>query len=234
VDSEGRVVPTADIPVKFELSGPGKIIGLGNGDPTCHEPEKGNAHRLFNGYAQVILQTQANGSGPLVLRASAAGLTSGEATIQVNAAPEPPFVPFTLPLFTLSKWSMSPVTTSAPDPNLIVADNDMNSWAPVQTGHLQAFTGGTFATYRVKFQPYGEIQQKGGTLTFHKLRGKADVRLDGKQLGTKPDPNETDFSVPFPSGNGDRTLTVVIEAAANQQAGLDGPVTIEPTPDDRK
>jgi beta-galactosidase len=235
VDSEGRVVPTADTPVKFELVGPGKIIGLGNGDPTCHEPEKGNAHSLFNGYAQVILQTHPNGHGSMILRANADGLTSGEATIRVKAAPEPAFVPYTLPLFTLAKWTMSPVTNSAPDPNLVVAENDMNSWTPVQTGHLQAFTGGTFATYRVKFQPYGEIQQNGGALIFHKLRGKADVWLDGKQLGTKSDPNETDFSVPFPSGNGDRTLTVVIEAAAGDQAGFNGLVTIEPaSPDDKK
>jgi beta-galactosidase len=38
-DADGRVVPTADNPVHFELSGPGKIIGVGNGDPSCHEPD---------------------------------------------------------------------------------------------------------------------------------------------------------------------------------------------------
>ena len=27
-------------PVKFSLQGPADIIGLGNGDPRCHEPQK--------------------------------------------------------------------------------------------------------------------------------------------------------------------------------------------------
>jgi len=48
LDLDGRPVPTANLPVEFEISGPGEIIGLGNGDPNCHEPEKGDRHSLFN------------------------------------------------------------------------------------------------------------------------------------------------------------------------------------------
>ena len=39
VDSEGRVVPRATNLIQFSLDGPGKIIGVGNGDPSCHEPD---------------------------------------------------------------------------------------------------------------------------------------------------------------------------------------------------
>ncbi|HEY6473493.1 MAG TPA: glycoside hydrolase family 2 TIM barrel-domain containing protein, partial [Acidimicrobiales bacterium] len=39
VDAEGRVVPTAHVPVTFTLGGPGRIIGVGNGDPASHEPD---------------------------------------------------------------------------------------------------------------------------------------------------------------------------------------------------
>jgi beta-galactosidase len=38
-DAEGRVVPEAGNHIQFELSGPGRIIGVGNGDPSCHEPD---------------------------------------------------------------------------------------------------------------------------------------------------------------------------------------------------
>lgn len=38
VDRKGRVVPDANHPVYFEVSGPAQIIGVGNGDPTSHEP----------------------------------------------------------------------------------------------------------------------------------------------------------------------------------------------------
>jgi beta-galactosidase len=85
LDENGRSVPTANLPVEFEISGPGAIIGLGNGDPTSHEPEKGNRRSLFNGLAQVIVQSQRNGSGNLVLQAKAEGLKPAETTISVEA-----------------------------------------------------------------------------------------------------------------------------------------------------
>ena len=40
VDSKGRVVPTAGSEVTFDLTGPGRIIGVGNGAPASHEPDK--------------------------------------------------------------------------------------------------------------------------------------------------------------------------------------------------
>jgi len=38
-DAQGRVVPVAGNLVNFELSGAGRILGVGNGDPSCHEPD---------------------------------------------------------------------------------------------------------------------------------------------------------------------------------------------------
>jgi beta-galactosidase len=38
-DEQGRVVPIANNLVSFELEGPGRILGVGNGDPSCHEPD---------------------------------------------------------------------------------------------------------------------------------------------------------------------------------------------------
>jgi beta-galactosidase len=39
VDAQGRVVPTANVPITFALAGPGRIIGAGNGDPASREPD---------------------------------------------------------------------------------------------------------------------------------------------------------------------------------------------------
>jgi beta-galactosidase len=39
LDAQGRNVPTAGDKVSFEISGPGKIIGVGNGDPSSHEAD---------------------------------------------------------------------------------------------------------------------------------------------------------------------------------------------------
>jgi beta-galactosidase len=39
LDAEGRVVPVAHNKIRFRVEGAGKIIGVGNGDPSCHEPD---------------------------------------------------------------------------------------------------------------------------------------------------------------------------------------------------
>jgi len=92
VDTKGRVVPTADLPVTFSVSGPATIIGLNNGDPTNHEPEKGSQHSTYRGLAQVIVQSKLAGRGAFTLRAASPGLVAGEASVNVIAAPEPPAV----------------------------------------------------------------------------------------------------------------------------------------------
>lgn len=57
LDKEGRSVPTADNYLAFNVSGEGKLIGVGNGDPNCQQSDKEPKRSLFNGLAQVILQS---------------------------------------------------------------------------------------------------------------------------------------------------------------------------------
>ncbi len=79
VDAQGRHVPTANPLVKFEVTG-GRIIGVGNGDPSCHESDQASERSLFNGYAQVIVQASRS-AGPITLTARAANLTPAESSI---------------------------------------------------------------------------------------------------------------------------------------------------------
>jgi beta-galactosidase len=64
IDRMNREVPDANNLVRFVVSGDAKIIGVGNGDPSSHEPDKilnGEWQRkLFNGKCQVILQAGTN------------------------------------------------------------------------------------------------------------------------------------------------------------------------------
>jgi beta-galactosidase len=39
VDAQGRAVPVAQNKIDFAAEGAGKILGVGNGDPSCHEPD---------------------------------------------------------------------------------------------------------------------------------------------------------------------------------------------------
>ncbi|MGN6424658.1 MAG: beta-galactosidase GalA [Asticcacaulis sp.] len=82
IDAKGRNVPLAQDRVTFAIEG-GTIIGLGNGDPTCLEPEKGSQRSLFNGLAQVIVQAGAT-AGALTLTASADGLKPASVAIKLN------------------------------------------------------------------------------------------------------------------------------------------------------
>lgn len=82
-DAKGRQVPTANLPVEFEISGDAKIIGVANGNPNSHEPEKSNKRNLFNGLAQVTIQTIENAKEPVILTAKSKGLKSATVIIKV-------------------------------------------------------------------------------------------------------------------------------------------------------
>lgn len=79
-DKKNRLVPTANNEVTFTLNGPGKIIGVGNGDPASHDPEQfiGTEQwkrKTFNGLAQIIVKTKKQ-AGEITLTASSEGVTS--------------------------------------------------------------------------------------------------------------------------------------------------------------
>ena len=67
VDAQGNVVPSYSDKVMFRVvSGPGRIIGVGNGDPSCHEPSQVTWRSAYHGLARVIVQTTENAaSSPL-------------------------------------------------------------------------------------------------------------------------------------------------------------------------
>ncbi len=230
VDAQGRVVPTAEPLVKFALTGPGAIIGLNNGDPTNHEPEKGNQHKVFHGLAQVIVQSGLGGQGKLTLRATSEGLTTGETVIDVNAAVARPSVPvIPNPPLVVVNWIRSRITEQAPDPNQQPASTDMNSWDNVHPGSgPTTFRDGRFAVYRAQFTPRATTQKSGGRLVLRDVVGKAQVWVNGKLAGEKTDAAKQDMTVALPGGDGERVVSVLIEAAAvGTPAGLGGIVTVE-------
>jgi beta-galactosidase len=84
-DAEGRIIRVASNEVSFEISGAGKIIGVGNGDPSCHEPDKANKRSAFNGLCMAFVQATKQ-AGEIRVAASAAGLESASIVIQAEAA----------------------------------------------------------------------------------------------------------------------------------------------------
>lgn len=73
VDAQRCAVPTAGDLIEFEIRGAGKLLGVGNGDPSSHESEKAASRSLFNGLAMALVQST-KAKGEIVLTASARGL----------------------------------------------------------------------------------------------------------------------------------------------------------------
>ncbi|MGA8043456.1 MAG: DUF4982 domain-containing protein, partial [Terracidiphilus sp.] len=97
LDKQGRSVPTADNLIRFNISGEGTLIGVGNGDPNCQESDKGPTRSLFNGLAQVILQSTKR-PGEIHIEAVKEGwdgpeLTPAKLSITTKAVGLPPTVP---------------------------------------------------------------------------------------------------------------------------------------------
>ena len=56
VDANGVLVPNADNLVKFQVEGPGAIVGVDNGDPVSHESFKAHQRKAFHGKCLVVIQ----------------------------------------------------------------------------------------------------------------------------------------------------------------------------------
>src|SRR5690606_8022049 len=83
MDENGVIVPRAADQISFTIDGPGKIVGVANGDPTNHESFKGQTHKAFNGKCLVILQAGRE-KGNMVLTATAPGLKQSTINIQIK------------------------------------------------------------------------------------------------------------------------------------------------------
>jgi len=84
VDAKGLTVATAGDMLTFVVEGPGKVIGVGNGDPSCHEPEKGNQRSAFMGLGAALVQAGLE-AGAVRVKVTSTGLEAGEITLQSAA-----------------------------------------------------------------------------------------------------------------------------------------------------
>jgi beta-galactosidase len=80
-DDNGVRVPDSDAEVQFGLTGPARILGIGNGDLSNNENCQGDRHRAYQGRGLIILQTT-GASGDIKLDANAFGLKSASVTMK--------------------------------------------------------------------------------------------------------------------------------------------------------
>jgi beta-galactosidase len=84
VDAKGLSVPTAGDMLTFSVEGPGKVIGVGNGDPSCHEPDKASQRSAFMGLGAGFVQAGTT-VGEVRVKVASRGLEAGEITLRCVA-----------------------------------------------------------------------------------------------------------------------------------------------------
>jgi len=233
LDAAGRAIATSDIDIVFDIVG-GRIIGLGNGDPNSHEPDQptaaGARRKLYNGLAQVIVQSDPGAVSPLTLRAEAAGLKGAMARIPVRPTPPPAAVAPAPSVQSLTEWRQSPSGPDRPDPTLKLADNDMNSWGWTKPGSAQTPSpAGRYCLFRVAFTPRKAVARAGGRIVFGRLAGRAEVWLDDRLVATKTDLGVGMVVINLAPGDTEHVLAVLFDAPeGGAPFGIAGAVKVEP------
>jgi beta-galactosidase len=80
-DKEGLTVPRSKNHVRFDVTGPGEIVAVDNGDATSHEPFRATEHSAYNGLCLVVVRAKPGQAGRIRLRAQSGGLAAAEVTI---------------------------------------------------------------------------------------------------------------------------------------------------------
>jgi len=84
-DQSGLLVPCSKNRIHFEISGPGEIVAVDNGDATSHESFQSKERNAYNGLCLVVVRAKAGKPGAIRLKAQATGLRGTEIVITSTA-----------------------------------------------------------------------------------------------------------------------------------------------------
>lgn len=225
IDTAGRFVPASGERMEFAISGPGRILGVGNGDPAGHEPDLATGRSLFNGLAQVLVQATRE-AGEITVTATAGRLPPAVLTLRSHVVTPRPEVPPAEVRWFIVDWRRSPLSTDRPDPAQAIAANDMNTWERVQltpTSHATHDRG--FAMVRAPLKLPKAIARKGGELAFDAVVGRVEVYLDAQRVAAIDRPTPGPLRVPLPPDQPPATITVLTESVT-APAGVVGAAAV--------
>ena len=82
VDAKGVVCPNAEKLLKFEVTGPGKVIGVASGARESHQPFTATERQDYHGTCVGIVRSTAP-SGEMTVTVSAPGLSAASVKIKM-------------------------------------------------------------------------------------------------------------------------------------------------------
>jgi beta-galactosidase len=210
VDDAAQQVPIADNLVEFQIAGPARILGVGNGDPKSHEPDRAPQRALFSGLAQLIVQATRE-PGEITITATAAGLQP--ATLTLQSIPPKHSQPIVAPArrrHLLTDWRVSPPSPMRPDPNQLIAAADMNSWERISlaAGSSHSPAAG-YVVYRTTFTPPKSLQSTGGRIIIATAPAGTEIYVN--EIRTAGPTNAVGaIAAPFPASAEKLTLSILI------------------------
>ncbi|NLG04749.1 MAG: glycoside hydrolase family 2 protein, partial [Clostridia bacterium] len=224
VDDADHTVPDADHLIHFNVEN-GIVIGVGNGDPNSHEPDKASYRKAFHGLAQAIIKP--TGNKTVSVNACAEGLEGAKLCVNVEQVDEIPNIRI-LDERIVDGWKLyHKISEIRPDPLIKTKRNDMNSFEPVAISNhsLPELSGklNHYAMYRTSYT----LGSQRGKLFFCAVDGYVWIYLNGNLVSERTDSYGGEIIVEIPAEIDDEVEITVIIQAANPEypvGGISSPV----------
>lgn len=228
-DAQGRFMPVASELVHFDVTGGARIIGVGNGDPNSHEEDIAPYRHLYNGCAQAILLS--DGDEDVRVRVYADKTAPVEIVIPVIHGENVPYMK-AVSENAIENWTLfHKLFDEKPDPNPVVAANDMNSFEPIAVNDRPQpqFKDhyGAYGLYRAVANLGAARAER--SLYFNRLQGEVQVYLDGQLLAERANDAPEFLNVALPDDvQGEHVITLLIRNVDKEwsNAGLLGAVML--------
>lgn len=179
VDENGVLVPDAVNLITFRVQGDGYVLGTGNGNPNSHEDDTKPYRSVYHGLCQSVIGANEDAKNIKVI-AQSDGLESAEIEIPVVRVQKPNYMP-SVQGTSIGGFTVSETFDVRPDPLMVIADDDMNSFTPfiVPPKDWQRFFTNGWRIYRTK-----QTLAKGDgeyVLSFPAIKGDViEIYINGK------------------------------------------------------
>lgn len=218
VDENGREVATADNHLYFEVLGDGVLLGVGNGNPNSHESDVLPERDLFNGRCQAIVRALP-GTKALKIHVYGEGLEGAIVEPEVRKVQLPNYME-SAENNILYGITQSVITAEKPDPLVELADNDMNTFTPVEFSwdYFQKDFKSGWRIYRAT----PVVSDKRMILEFSAVRASVmEVYVDGEQIYASANAIEGSIQCPFAAEAGDKVdIRILMQSKVSEESGI--------------
>ena len=181
----------ADLSVRFTVTG-GALLGVGNGDPSSHEPDCADTRRLFHGCAQAIVRGDA---GAVMTVTAVCGNWTAECRVTVPAA-DAASIPSCAQRIRICPWRMSDV--SDVPPTAAQLHDLMYNWIPTMVGVPESLMMRGQRGYASVCGSF-DAPKVPAVIHLENIAGRFELYLCGERVLISADEAPHSYKVPVPA-----------------------------------